>query len=350
MHNLQLTEDHDLIVDTVRKYVVDSVAPKALEHDEHRVLARAEFDGLAELGLFGLSIAEANGGAGMGLLPFVAALEAVGAHSSSLARLMIGQVQCALALEIAGAAALEAVVGGGTLAAFVGPEHQLQCAGGAITGTAEFVPGGMPADLLLVAASENGQPVLAVVEGPGAQRTALRSLGLASAGPARVVFAGAKATVVATGDTAAQAIARAQVVAWIGVAATCCGGGAESVQAGKRHASQRIAFGKPLLVQEAVMRKLVESQRGVDAARHLTWHAARLSDLGTDATDAAMQARITAVDAMVAAADESIQIHGGFGYTVEYHVERHYRDGKTLEVLDGGSDCLRDQLARRQFA
>ena len=63
-----------------------------------------------------------------------------------------------------------------------------------------------------------------------------------------------------------------------------------------------------------------------------------------------MQARITAVDAMVAAADESIQIHGGFGYTVEYHVERHYRDGKTLEVLDGGSDRLRDQLARRQFA
>ena len=87
----------------------------------------------------------------------------------------------------------------------------------------------------------------------------------------------------------------------------------------------------------------------MDAARHLTWHAARLCDLGQDGVAAAMQARIAACDAMVFAADESIQIHGGFGYTVEYHVERHYRDGKTLEVLDGGSERLRDRLGVLQF-
>ena len=350
MHNLQLSEDQDLIVDTVRKYVADAVAPKALEHDEHRVLARAEFDGLAELGLFGLSVAEANGGAGMGLLPFVASLELVGAHSSSLARLLTGQVQAALALEVAGDAALEGLVAGAQLATFVGPEHGLQVASGTVRGAAELVTAGMPADLFVVAAMDGGAPVLAVVDGAAVQRTELRSLGLASAGPARVAFANATARIVATGDTAARAIERARLVAWIGTAATCCGGGAESVQAGKRHASQRIAFGKPLLVQEAVLRKLVEAQRQVDAARHLTWHAARLCDLGQDGVAAAMQARIAACDAMVFAADESIQIHGGFGYTVEYHVERHYRDGKTLEVLDGGSERLRDQLALRLFA
>jgi len=350
MHNLQLTEDQDLIVDTVRKYVADAVAPKALEHDEHRVLARAEFDGLAELGMFGLSVAEANGGAGMGLLPFVAALESVGAHSGSLARLLIGQVQSALALEVAGADTLDVVVGGSRLATFVGPEHGLKLVGGAITGVAEFVPGGFSADILVVAATENGTPVLAVVAGTAVQRVALLSLGLASAGPARLQFAAVAAKVVATGEMAGRAIDRAQVVAWIGVAAVCCGGGAEAVQAGKRHASQRIAFGKPLLVQEAVLRKLVESQRQIDGARHLTWHAARLSDLGQNCTDTALQARIAACDAMVAAADESIQIHGGFGYTVEYHVERHYRDGKTFEVLDGGSERLRDRLAVSQFA
>jgi alkylation response protein AidB-like acyl-CoA dehydrogenase len=53
---------------------------------------------------------------------------------------------------------------------------------------------------------------------------------------------------------------------------------------------------------------------------------------------------------MVTAADEAIQIHGGYGYTVEYHVERHYRDGKTLEVLDGGAQDLLQRLAARQFA
>lgn len=349
MHNLQLTEDQDLIVETVRKFVADAVAPTALEHDEHRVAAKAEFDGLAELGLFGLSIGDAAGGAGMGLLPLVAALELIGAHSSSVARLMLGQVQCALALEAAGAAGLDELVSGAILASFVGPDAGLQWAGAALRGTVEFVPGGAIAGRFVVAATENGVPVLLGVDAAAVQPTELRSLGLASTGPARCTFQG-PATVLATGDAAARAIARARLAGWVGTAATCCGAGAESVQIGKRHASQRIAFGKPLLAQEAVLRKLVESQRGVDAARQLTWQAARLCDLGQDATETAMQARIAAVDAVIAAADESIQILGGFGYTVEYHVERHYRDGKTLEVLDGGNEKLRDELALRQFA
>ena len=350
MHNLQLTEDQELIVDTVRKFVADAIAPTALDQDEHRTFARAGFDGLCDLGLFGLPVAEANGGAGLGLLPFVASLEAIGAHSSSLARLWIGQVQAALALEAAGSSRLEAVAGGAVLAAFVGPECGILFADGSLTGSAELVPGGGEAGLLVVAATANGQPVLLTVDGAVAKRTALRSLGLASAAPARVEFQGAGATVVASGAAAATAIARAELAAWIGVAATAIGGGLASVQAAKKHASERIAFGKPLLVQEAVVRKLVECQRGLDGARQLTWHAARLADLGSEANEAAMQARIAAVDAMVLAADEAIQILGGYGYVVEYHVERHYRDGKTLEVLDGGSDRLRNRLAVLQFA
>ena len=64
MHNLELTEDQDLIVDTVRKFVADAVAPAALEEDEHRRCLRGQFDGLGELGLFGLLVAESAGGAG----------------------------------------------------------------------------------------------------------------------------------------------------------------------------------------------------------------------------------------------------------------------------------------------
>jgi alkylation response protein AidB-like acyl-CoA dehydrogenase len=347
MHNLQLTEDQDLIVDTVRKFVADAIAPRALEQDEHRTLAQAEFEGLAGLGLFGLPVGEAAGGAGMGFLPYVAALELIGAHSASVARLLIGQVQSALALELAGAKELDAVVGGASVATFVGPEGGLSFAAGALTGTVELVPGGTTADLFVVAATEGGQPVLVLADGASVQRTALRSLGLASAGPARVQFGAAR--IVATGEAAANAIARAQFVGWLGVAAACCGGGAESVQIARRHASERIAFGKPLLVQEAVKRKLVDSQQRIDQARHLAWHAARLADLAQPAVETAMHARIAAVDAMVAAADEAIQILGGYGYTVEYHVERHYRDGKTLEVLDGGSERLRDRLGVLQF-
>jgi butyryl-CoA dehydrogenase len=350
MHNLQLSEDQEMIVDTVRRFVADVVAANAQELDEHRTFVREQFDALAELGVFGLTVPEAHGGAGMGLVPFVAALEAVGMHSSSLARLWIGQAQCATALAAAGGGhGLDAVVGGGELAVFVGPEHASTLANGRLRGRARVLPAGGHAQRFVVAAMDGATPVLAVAAADGAKATALRSLGLGSAACAAVAFDGA-AEVVATGDAAGDAIAAAQRTAWIGVAATAIGGGLGAIAAARRHAGERIAFGKPLLVQEAVQRKLVETRRAVEAARQLTWHAARIADLGEQSPEVAITARLAAADAMIAAADEAIQIHGGFGYTVEYHVERHYRDGMTLEVLDGGGEHLRQRLATLQLA
>ena len=350
MHNLQLTEDQEMVVDTVRKLVADAVAPKVQELDEHRTFVREWFDALAELGVFGVSVAEDKGGAGMGLLPYVAALESVGEQSGSLARLWIGQMQAVMALESVGAELLDEVVAGGKLATFVGAEAKFTATGGALTGAAELVPGAMQADVVLLVATTDSGRSLFCVDGSALQRTELSSLGLASAGCGRISCDGVAATELANGAAADAAIARAELAAWIGVAAASVGAGFASVELSKKHAGERIAFGKPLLVQDAVKRKLVEGQRAIAGARQLAWHAARLVDLGLDAVDAAVQARVAAVDALVLAADEAIQIHGGFGYTVEYHVERHYRDGKTFEVLDGGSERLRDRLAVLQFS
>ena len=91
-----------------------------------------------------------------------------------------------------------------------------------------------------------------------------------------------------------------------------------------------------------------EAERGDREVESLDAQAGDAEDdshQGGDAAAVAMSARIAATDAAVHAADESIQIHGGFGYTVEYHVERHYRDAKTIEVLDGGNETLKDRLA-----
>jgi alkylation response protein AidB-like acyl-CoA dehydrogenase len=349
MHNLQLTDDQQLIVDTVRKFVADAVAPLAQELDEHRRLPAEQFAGLGELGLFGLSVAEDAGGAGMGVLPFVAALEAVGEHSGSLASLWISQVQCALALEAAGIGPLAESVAG-TTACWVGPEHGIAFADGRLRGRARLVPAGAHAQHCVVAATAEGVPVLVVVPGSAVGRQAVRSLGLASAGCAALSFDSLPVSEVATGDSAQRAVARAGLAGLVGTAGAAVGGGSGAMAAAARHAAERIAFGKPLLAQEAVRRKLVDVRCRIDAARQLAWHAARLVDLGGDATAAAITARLAAVEAMLHAADEAIQIHGGFGYTVEYHVERHYRDAATLEVLGGGGEALRSQLAALQLA
>ena len=255
-------------------------------------------------------------------------------------------MQAALALEAAGAD-VDDVAAGAKLAVYLGAEHGFTLADGKLSGAAELVPAGAEADVFLVAAGEGDGRALVQVDAAACAREALHGLGLNSAGCARVTCDGVAATAL---DGAEAAIARAELAGLLGVAAAAVGGAGGALAAAKKHAGERIAFGKPLLVQGAVQRKLVECGRAASAAQQLTWHAARLADLGQDAADAAIEARIAAVDAMVYASDEAIQIHGGFGYTVEYHVERHYRDAKTLEVLDGGSGKLRDRIAAMQFA
>jgi alkylation response protein AidB-like acyl-CoA dehydrogenase len=165
-----------------------------------------------------------------------------------------------------------------------------------------------------------------------------------------VELVGVPGVLLAEGGAATAAVAAAQAAGWIGDAALATGLGTAAVQVAHAHSGQRIAFGKPLLQQQAVARKLVESRRLCDAGRHLVYHAARLWDGGADPREAAIHARLAAIPAAIAAADEAIQILGGYGYTVEYHAERHYRDAQTLEVLDGAPEELREELARTQFA
>lgn len=356
MHNLELNEEQTLILETVRKFVQDSVAPTALELDEHRKFDQPGLAGMAELGLLGLPVAEARGGAGMGMLAFAVATEEIARASGSLARLLVVLAgQCGKALEPLddAAAELAAVAGGEKVAAFLGPEHGIVLSGGKLRGKAELVTGAGEADLLLVVAHGDAGPSLHVVEARACQRTPLNSLGFAAAAPARVELADVAGRTLAEGAAAAAAVAAAECAGWIGGAALAVGLAAAAVAASHKHAGDRIAFGKPLLAQQAVARKLVETRRLADAARHLVYHAARLADAGADAgavRQAAIGARIAAVEAAVLAADEGIQIHGGYGYTVEYHVERHYRDAKTLDVLDRGPEWMREELAALQFA
>ena len=102
-HNFTLSEEQSMILDTVRKFVQDTVEPKALENDEERHFVRDNFDGLGELGILGLPLTEASGGAEMGMLSFAVALQEIGAGCGSTGRLVLSQTGlCGLALDVAG--------------------------------------------------------------------------------------------------------------------------------------------------------------------------------------------------------------------------------------------------------
>ncbi len=355
-HNFELSEDQSMIVDTVRKLVQDEIEPRALECDEHERFVRESFDQLAEMGILGLPIAEESGGAGMDWLSFVAALEEIAGACGSTARLLLSQTGlCAKALEGLASArdACEALASGQSIGAYVGPECGITAQpdgdGYKLSGHAPLVTAAMEAGLFVVAATDpDGKALLFCLPADGVQREGARALGFRASAPGRVAFADHSApasTLAASGEGAADGIAKASLGAWLGGGAIAVGTALASYELTKRYASERIAFGKPLSKQQAVAHKLVESYRRAHAARHMVYHAARVADLGQDATESAMMAKITAVGAAGLAADEGIQIHGGYGYVVEYHVERHYRDVETLGVLDRGAEQLRDALA-----
>jgi len=352
--NFALSEEQDMIRDTVRKFVVDVVQPAALEADEHRKFIGANLEGLSQLGMLGLAVSEDSGGLGLGSLCFVLALEEIGsACGSTAATLLIQAGHCGKALEGIPAAAdlLGEILGGEKIAAYVGPEFEISAEssgdGFIVEGAADLVMVAGAADVFLVAARiGDDEAALFRIEADQIVRSPTHSLGLRGAAPACIqIDAELQASaLLARGDEAGRAIQRADLAAQIGGAAMALGAARSCVELSGRYAKERIAFGKPLAKLQAVTHKLVEAHRQLHAARHQTYHAARLADAGRPCAAEAMMARLAAVDAAVQAADEGIQIHGGFGFTIEYQVERHYRDAKTLEVLDHGQDSLRDRL------
>ncbi len=352
MHNFALSEEQQMVKETIAKFVEDVAAQKALDCDEHARFVRPQIEQLAELGMLGLPIAEADGGAGMGCVATVVALEEIAGACGSTARLLAchaGVCGAALAGLPAGKALLGELASGSKLATWIGPEHGVRAKGEgdavSLEGRAELVTASTEADVFIVAAKAATGHVLCVVQRAAVKASPSRSLGFRAAAPGRIELLGASASVVARGADAERAAAAAHLGACITAAALACGMAQASLRLTARYAGERIAFGKPLTAQQAVAHKLVEVQRKIECARHLTYHAARLQDAGDDARAASFRAKMEAVEAAVLAADEGVQIHGGYGYVVEYHVERHYRDAKTLEVLEGGCEALRDQLA-----
>lgn len=142
---------------------------------------------------------------------------------------------------------------------------------------------------------------------------------------------------------------------WLGatrlqVASTCLGRAERALGHAISYAAEREQFGQKIGKFQGISFKLADMAMELKAAELLTREAAWKYDQGS-VTEADMSmAKLKATEVLAHIADEAIQIHGGFGYTVEYHVERHYRDGKALEVLDGGSGALRALLAARQLA
>jgi butyryl-CoA dehydrogenase len=136
----------------------------------------------------------------------------------------------------------------------------------------------------------------------------------------------------------------------IGIASQAVGIGRACLEASVKYAAERQQFGRPIGHFQAIQWKIADMATHLDAARLLTWRAAQLRDKGERCSLEAAQAKFLASTSCNFAADECLQIHGGAGYTDDFHVERLFRDARITEIYEGATDILRIVIARGVMA
>ncbi len=132
----------------------------------------------------------------------------------------------------------------------------------------------------------------------------------------------------------------------IGIAAQSCGILAACLDASVKFAKERVAFGEPIGAFEGISFKIAQMATDLDAARLLTYRAAALYDAGKPFATEASKAKLFASTAARKHAAEAVQIHGGYGYTTEFPVERYYRDAKITEIYEGTSEIQQVIISR----
>jgi alkylation response protein AidB-like acyl-CoA dehydrogenase len=133
----------------------------------------------------------------------------------------------------------------------------------------------------------------------------------------------------------------------IGVAAMSVGLAQGALEQAMQYAHERETFGQPIAHHQAIAFKLAELKTQIEAARLLTYRAAAMKDAGEPVTEAAAMAKLFASEVAVRAAEENMQVHGGFGYIEESAVPRFYRDAKILTIGEGTSEILKLVIARK---
>jgi len=323
------------LVLAVRRFVEKEVVPVAQEHDAARSLPPALRARLADLGVFGALAPAEFGGLELDLAAGAMIVEEVARGWGALGSLLAAHLAASRGVARAGARQrwLPAMTRGEPLAIAVAqPGVIARPADGGVTldGRLDLVSGAALAGLLVIRVGDGSAAVLPAGTPGLAVDAPEPALGLRGLEPATVRLTGAHVPAEAQLDP--WDWAGIESVRWLGAAATAVGVAQAAFEAALRYSQQRTTFGKPICQHQAIQIKLADMASRIAAARLLTGRAAeRLAADAADMAGAAM-ARVEAAETAAFVALESMRIHGGYGYTTEFPVERYYRDAAALLV------------------
>ncbi len=375
--DFDFTEHHTLLRKTVRDFARTEVAPFARKWDEEERFPKELVPTLAALGLLGIRIPEEYGGSGMDTTSYAICVEECARVDGSLALtiashngLGTGHI-LAFGNEEQKRKYLPKAASGEWLAAWglTEPGSGSDSAGLAtaarrdgdgwiINGTKMFITQGSVGGFCVVLARTNpnaskqkGITAFIVDHGtPGFVASKhLLKLGCRSSDTAELTFENVRVSdKQRLGDVDMGFMDTMRILdrGRISIAAMALGLGYGALEMGLGYAKDRKQFGKPIADFQAIQWMLADCKTELDAAALLTYRAAWLADQGRPYSREASMAKLFASEAATRACNKSLQIHGGYGYTREFAVERHLRDAKICEIGEGTSEVQRMVIAR----
>jgi alkylation response protein AidB-like acyl-CoA dehydrogenase len=374
--DFELSEDQQVLQKSVRELCERLIIPNARRWDEEERFPHEVVAPMGEMGLFGMQIPEEYGGAGMRCHDFVVALEEVARADASVGLTMASHNSlCTGHIHLAGTDAqkrryLPQLATGKALGGWGLTEPGSGSDAGAararavrkgdrwlVSGTKTFITQGSVGQIFVVLASTSpekkakGMTAFIVERGTPGFRTGRRieKMGLHASDTTELVLEEVdlpdeqRLGAVDAGffDTL-TILDRGR----IGIGAWAVGIGRAAFEAGRRYAKERVQFGKPIAEFQAIQMMLADMATELDAARLLVWRAAWMQDRGQRTTLESSVAKYFAARATMLACNAALQIHGGYGYTREFDVERYLRDAKLAEIGEGTNEVQKMVIAR----
>ena len=367
--------EHEDIRQAVRRFAQADLAPNAARWDREKEFPRKALEGLGAMGLNGVAIPEQWSGAGLDYTALAIACEEIAAGDCATATIVSVNNLVAGILNGYGTPSqkekyLKPLARGEFLAAFALTEPQAGSDAAAITtraehksdhyvinGVKQFITSGQNAAIAVVfavtdkGAGKRGISAFVVpTSTPGYVVARLEDkTGQKASDTAQIVFENCQvpADHLLAQEGAGYRIALANLESGrINVAAQATGVARTALAAAISYARERKSMGKPLIEHQAIAFRLADMATGIEGARQLYLHAARLRDAGQPCIKEASMAKLFASEMAEKVCSDAIQIHGGYGYVADFPVERLWRDVRVTQIYEGASDIQRMVIGR----
>ncbi|CAN5134021.1 acyl-CoA dehydrogenase family protein [soil metagenome] len=374
--NFQLTEEHLAVQQAARDFAQNELLPGVIERDTHAKFPEALQRRMGELGFMGMMTDPKYNGGGMDTISYVLAVEEISKVDASASVMMsVNNSLVCWGLEKNGTEEqkekyLKKLAAGEVIGAFCLSEPEAGSDATSqrttaedkgdhylVNGTKNWITNGSSASVYLVMcqtdASKKHKGINCLIIERGMPGFVIGKkedkMGIRGSDTHSLMFTDVKVPkanrigVEGFGFTFAMGTLNG---GRIGIASQALGIASGAFELALKYSKERKAFGKLLSEHQAIQFKLAEMATKIDAARLMIWQAASLKDEKKDFVKAASMAKLFASQIAQEVTTEAVQIHGGYGYVKEYHVERLMRDAKITQIYEGTTEIQKMVISR----